>query len=98
MKSRMTLRMGKILEARTAPGNQQRMVVRRKRWEGGERRMGCDLVFTQRGEQPEGQQRKRGNGTDESSDEYEAKRERETKKEKHIRIHFSICSLCVSTS
>lgn len=30
MKSRMTLRMGKILEARTAPGNQRRTVKRNK--------------------------------------------------------------------
>lgn len=33
MKSRMTLRMGKMLEARTAPGNQRRTAAKKKKKE-----------------------------------------------------------------
>lgn len=49
MKSKMTLRMGKMLEARTAPGNQRRASAAEK----GDGRMGCDLKCTRR----EGSQR-----------------------------------------
>lgn len=56
MKSRMTLRMGKMLEARTAPGNQQRTAAKkerektegRRRWRGGG---GRDVIRCSRGEE-----------------------------------------------
>lgn len=56
--------------------------------------MGCDLVFTQRRE---------GRKKVWEMARMKAARsmkqiERETKTERHIRIHFNICSLFVSTS
>lgn len=78
MKSRMTLRMGKMLEARTAPGNQQRTAAKkerektegRRRWRGGGG-TGCDSVFTRRGEKSQRgiKMKEGGNGSGERGDE-----------------------------
>lgn len=69
MKSRMTLRMGKMLEARTAPGNQWKTGEGKNWGEGGQWRMGCDLVYTQREDSQKGKKESGGNGRDEHKSE-----------------------------